>query len=113
MTIAFHVADLDASGGNAVKERDRTVTIKRIAAAVAVAGSMGAGILGVGGVASVPPTLMGSGVANAEPNVPPAIPPPWAPVQPNPPWWAPGASVVWSPAIDRWGFWWFGNFMPM
>jgi hypothetical protein len=27
--------------------------------------------------------------------------------------WAPGASVVWSPAIERWGFWWFGNFMPM
>ncbi len=90
------------------------MTIKRLAAAAAVAGSLAAGMFGLaGGVVSVAPNHLGSGVASAEPNVPPAIPPPWAPTQPNPPWWAPGASVVWSPAIDRWGFWWFGNFMPM
>ncbi|BCI81403.1 hypothetical protein ACJH6J_00260 [Mycobacterium sp. SMC-18] len=90
------------------------MTIKQLAAAATVAGSLAAGLFGVaGGIATVSPSTLGSGVASAEPNVPPAIPPPWAPVQPNPPWWAPGASVVWSPAIERWGFWWFGNFMPM
>jgi len=76
------------------------MTMKRLAAAVAVAGGLGASILG-----------FGAGVASADP--PPAVPPPWAPVQPAPPWWAPGAHVVWSPAVDRWGFWWFGNFVPM
>ena len=90
------------------------MTIKQLAAAAAAAGSLAAGMFGVaGGIATVSPNVLGSGVAAAEPNVPPAVPPPWAPVQPNPPWWAPGASVVWSPAVDRCGFWWFGNFISM
>jgi hypothetical protein len=74
------------------------MTMKRLAAAVAIAGGPEASIFGAG-----------AGVASADTNTPPAVPPPWAPLQPPPPWCAPGAHVVWSPATDRWGFWWFND----
>jgi len=87
-----------------------TKTMKRLAAAVGIAGGLGAGLLGLpADVAGVQSNAVGSGVANADPNVPPAIPPSWAPPEPNSPWWAPGSHVVWSPATERWGFWWFND----
>ena len=84
-------------------------TLKRTAAAVGTAGGLAAGLLGLPADVAGLHSVIGSGVASADPNVSPATPPPWAPPQPNSPWWAPGSHVVWSPATERWGFWWFND----
>ena len=38
-------------------------------------------------------------------NGPWGLPPSWAPPQPSPPPWAPGASVMWNMTARAWGFW--------
>jgi len=46
-----------------------------------------------------------AGQGGAMGNGPWGVAPAWAPPQPSPPPWAPGAQVMWNMTARNWGFW--------